>query len=214
MNADTLNKTHLRAIQYWFEDGIVEIAVGVLFLLLAGYFYVDATQPDSLLANLLGGLFVLLLVSGWYLVGWIIKLLKERLTYPRTGYVAFRRDKNSQKPVRLALALSVGALMAAMFATLALNPPLGLNFMPLGSGLVMALVFGLIGYRTALPRFYLLAAFGLVLGAGLGLSQIGNGLGMTAIYALMALALIGTGLVILSRYLRQNPAPAEASDGQ
>ncbi len=214
MNADTLNKTHLRAIQYWFEDGIVEIAVGVLFLLLAGYFYVDATQPDSLLANLLGGLFVLLLVSGWYLVGWIIKLLKERLTYPRTGYVAFRRDKNSQKPVRLALALSVGALMAAMFATLALNPPMGLNFMPLGSGLVMALVFGLIGYRTALPRFYLLAAFGLVLGAGLGLSQIGNGLGMTAIYALMALALIGTGLVILSRYLRQNPAPAEASDGQ
>jgi hypothetical protein len=101
-----------------------------------------------------------------------------------------------------------------MFATLALNPPLGLNFLPLGSGLVMALVFGLLGYRTALLRFYLLAAFGLVLGAGLGLSQIGNGLGMTAIYALMALALISTGLVVLFRYLRQNPAPAEASDGQ
>jgi hypothetical protein len=214
MNVNTLNKTHLRAIQYWFEDGIVEIAVGALFLLLAGYFYVDTTQPDSLFANLLGGLFVLLLVSGWYLVGWIIKLLKERLIYPRTGYVAFRRDKNSSKPLRLALALIVGALMGAMFATLALNPPLGLNFMPLGSGLVMALVFGLIGYRTALPRFYGLAAFGLVLGAGMGLSQIGNGLGMTAIYALMALALISTGLVILSRYLRQNPAPAEASDGQ
>lgn len=214
MNENTLNKTHLRTIQYWFEDGIVEISFGVVLLFLAASYYVDVLMPDSLLANLFYGMFILILIGGWFVVNKAVTWLKERITYPRTGYVSYKREKDSGKPRRLVIAMLVGALVSAGTVILVVQRPMGLNVMPAAGGLMLGLVLGLIGFRTALPRFYIPAAFGLLFGFGLTFSGIGNMLGLAILYSATALLLIVTGIIVLNRYLRANPAPAEAGDDQ
>ena len=65
MNENKLNKTYLRTIQYWFEDGIAELGIGGLFLLLGIYFYLQATLENGFLADLLSASFALIFIGGW-----------------------------------------------------------------------------------------------------------------------------------------------------
>lgn len=209
MNENTLNKTHLRTIQYWFEDGIVELGAGGLLLLLGIYFYLQATLENNFLAEMLGGAFALFFIGGWYLTRRFIRSAKERITFPRTGYVAYKRDKNNKKPIRMALAMIVGALVSGALVVLIAKRPLGMDIMPAATGLVIALVLGLMGFRTHLPRFYLPAVFGLLCGAGLAVSGIESILGIALLYMASAIVLIVTGAIVFRRYLNSNPAPAD-----
>jgi hypothetical protein len=211
MNENTLNKTHLRSIQYWFEDGIVELGVGGLFLLLGIYFYLQATLEIKFLAELLSGAFALVFIGGWYLVGRFIRSAKEHITFPRTGYVAYKRDEKAKKPLRLALAMIVGALVSGGVIVLITRHPLGMDFMPTITGLAIAIVLGLIGFRTHLPRFYLPAVFGLLCGIGLTVNSIGNILGIALLYLATAIVLLISGVVVFRHYLKTNPAPTDDS---
>ena len=148
MNETLLNKTHLLTIQYWFEDGIVELGAGGLFLLLGIYFYLQATLEIKFLAEMLSVAFALVFIGGWYLTGRFIRSAKEHITFPRTGYVAYKRDKITKKPLRLALAMIVGALVSGALIVLVARRPLGMDIMPAATGLVIALVLGLIGDRV------------------------------------------------------------------
>jgi hypothetical protein len=210
MNENTLNKTHLRTIQYWFEDGIVELGIGGLFLLLGIYLYLQATLEIRFLAELLSGAFALVFIGGWYLAGRFIRSAKERITFPRTGYVAYKRDRNAKKPVRLALAMIIGSLVSGGVIVLIARHPLGMNLIPTITGLAVAIVLGLIGFRTRLPRFYLPAVFGLLCGIGLSVSGIGNILGIAWLYLATAFVLLISGAIVFRRYLIANPAQPES----
>jgi uncharacterized protein (DUF486 family) len=213
MNEKTLNKTYLRTLQYWFDDGIVELGLGGLFLALGGYFYIQTALENSWLADWFSGVFALLFIGGWYLVQAFIRSLKERFTFPRTGYVAYRKDEN-HRMLRPAIALVTATLLGGLLAFFLIKQPLGWHLLPAASGLLIAVVFGLIGFRTALPRFYLLATASLILGGVFALSQRSNLLGLTAYCLALGLALLVSGGFILKRYLRQNPAPTETLHDQ
>ena len=210
MNEETINKAQLRGIQYWFEDGLAEIGTGSLFLLLGLYFYLQATLEKGFLAELLGGAFILIFLGGWYLSGRFVRTVKERITFPRTGYVAYQRNKNSKKPLRLALTLIMGAFFSSALIMLVSKRPLGMDIMPIANGLTIALVFELMGFRTGLPRLYLPAAIGLLCGLGLSLNGTGNIIGVALDYMATALTLIVSGIFVLRHYLNANPAPAQA----
>ena len=212
MNENKLNKTYLRTIQYWFEDGIAELGIGGLFLLLGIYFYLQATLENGFLADLLSASFVLIFIGGWYLAQYFIRSLKERITFPRTGYVAYKFDKNNKKILRIALAIIVGALVSAALLMFFSSRPLGIdNIMPAATGLAIAIVLGVMGLYTGLPRFYIPAVFSLLCGVGLTMSGIENILGTAFAYLATALVLLVTGAIVFRRYLNTNPAPA---DGQ
>jgi hypothetical protein len=210
MNEKTLNKTYLRTIQYWFEDGIVELGMGGMFLLLGIYFYLEATLKDSYLAEQLSAAFLLIFLGGWYLMGKFIRSAKERITFPRTGYVAYKLDKGNKKYLRLALALIVGMLVSGALLMLLSSRPLGIdNLLPASTGLVIAIVLGVMGSSTGLPRFYLLAVFGLLCGIGLTMSGIENDLGTAFVYLATAVVLLISGAIVFRRYLKTNPAPTD-----
>ena len=67
MNND-VDKVLQRTRQYWFSDGVVEISIGALFLILGLYFYLQFLLPTGslLLIGLQVG-FVFLLVGAIYL---------------------------------------------------------------------------------------------------------------------------------------------------
>ncbi|MEZ0395316.1 MAG: hypothetical protein ABWK53_02605 [Anaerolineales bacterium] len=204
---DPLAQPERRAVRYWYVDGSYEIGLGLLCLLLSLYFLTEKLLEGSRFSALVDGGLVLVFALGILLVNWLTRRIKEGVTYPRTGYVAYRRPAALPRLVRLLLLAVISGLVAAAIALLVTRPFAGLDVMPLVSGLLLAFVFAILAWRSSVPRFYLLAVFSALAGLGLAFSGLGNYLALSAYYAAIGLALILSGLLTLLGYLRQNPAP-------
>lgn len=212
MMSHDLKEPGLRAVRYWYVDGTFELAFGGLCLLLAVYFYAQAALADSWMAALMSGLLVLVLIGGGYLVSRLTRAVKERLTYPRTGYVSYQHERGRRRGLRIAVTFVASALIAGLLVLFVAGRANGFELVPGVTGLIFGAVIALIGSRAALPRFYLLAVLSLVFGAELSVSGLSAGLGLAAFYGALSLVLFTFGGVTLWRYLRHNPAPAEAPD--
>ncbi len=100
---DDLKKPELRAIQYWLVDGVGELFVGFIFLLAVIVYYLQELSPGSLLSRVLGITSVILVCGGAFGGRWIIQRIKERTTYPRTGYVAYKSGWKNKRDVAIAI---------------------------------------------------------------------------------------------------------------
>jgi hypothetical protein len=208
---DDLKKPQLRAIQYFYADGSFEFSFGGLCLLLAIYFTIQAAAPKSLLSNILDMGFILIVLGGSFLINRLVQALKERVTYPRTGYVAYKREYGLKRGVRLAMGMLIGALLSAFTIIAITKSPNVMDWMPGITGLIFAAVIAWLGYRSALPRFYLVALAVLLISVGLASSGIGNMSGLALVYGLTSLVLFVSGGVTLWKYLRSTRSP---QDGQ
>jgi hypothetical protein len=211
---DDLKEPKLRATQYFYEDGSSELAFGGLCLLLAIYFYAQAIYTGSWFAALLSGIGILVLIGGGYLANRLVRTLKERLTYPRTGYVSYRPGRKMQRGVRIAIIFAASALVAGLLALFFAGSPDRLDLMPVMAGLVFGAAIAWIGHRAALQRFYLLGLLSLLIGAGVSVSGLSANLDLTIFYGALSLVLFTSGGITLWRYIRHNPASKEGSDEQ
>jgi heme/copper-type cytochrome/quinol oxidase subunit 1 len=100
---DDLKEPQLRTLQYWTVDGVGELFVGLLFLLVAIVYYLQESTTGSLLSKVFGIVSVILVCGGAFGGRWIMQRVKERTTYPRTGYVAYKREKYSKGDVAIAV---------------------------------------------------------------------------------------------------------------
>jgi hypothetical protein len=207
---DNFSTVEQRVMRYWYTDGLGELTGGGMFMLLGGYFAgQEFLKANDFVSGLLQGSLVLVLVGGMFFGRWLIKLLKSRLTYPRTGYVEYRVDKDASNLRRILIGI-VAAVVAV--STLMFSKQVG-YFLDLTIALTGMLV-GLIlivmqGKRSDLKRFYVLGGFSFVLGIVLALSGLPDGYGLGAYYGLMGLAYIISGSFVLRRYLQENPMPVE-----
>ena len=211
MESNKLNNTLLRSIQYRFEDGIIELVMGGIFLLAGIYFYLQTVMANSQLADVLTASFALIFIGGYYLMQYSIRSLKERITFPRTGYVAYRNGSGS-RVVWIIAAFGIAVLTGGLLAFSQIKTGPEWNLLPPFSGLVIAIVLGLIGLQTALPRFYGLTGISLVLGGAFAKIGLSNNLSTAAFCGAMGIVLLVSGGAVLRHYLHQNPAPTEASD--
>ena len=211
--ADDLNKSQLRAFQYFYVDGSFELAIGLLCLLLAIYFYLDV-HLQTWLSAILEASFVLVLIVGAIIVNLVIKRLKERLTWPRTGYISYQRKSGRQRSRGLVVGMVAGGVVAALFTILVMKIDFHIAVMPLLSGLLFGLVLVIMGWRTSIWRFYVLAFLSVVLGVALAYSGLDNNAGLIAYYTSISIVLIVTGVCVLGIFLRRNPIQRDTSDGQ
>ncbi|HMA33101.1 MAG TPA: hypothetical protein VKY74_01375 [Chloroflexia bacterium] len=227
-----------RTRRYWFIDGLVELGMGLYSVTLGILWFVRGwVGPDSalglgllLLSALFGLLYALLSRP---LIGW----LRERLTYPRTGYAPPPRPSHRDLVIGGLVGAGVGILLvcatlgAVILAIANLFQPHGEESLRTTLGLLKILVPGGIGllvggilaYIAAyykLLRFYLLAGFSWLVGgvlSGLVASYGGvtgvewNDAWRTSGLAFLFIggALILSGAVTLRTYLRDNPLPVE-----
>jgi len=209
---DELKKSQLRALQYFFVDGTFEFGFGLLCLLLAAYFYVEA-HVQGWLSAFVDVSLILVMIGGGYLINALIRRVKERVTYPRTGYVSYQREHGIKRGGRVvALGLVVGGVVGAATTVLVMNKNIQIAVMPLLSGLLFGLVMVILGWRASIQRFYLLALLSAALGVVLAFSGLENTISLTAYYAAIAVILLFTGTCVLRTYLRKNPAPQVAPD--
>jgi hypothetical protein len=202
MDNNTINRAAKRTQQYWYVDGIVELVLGVLLLLLALYFGVIAILPeDSKLGSLLLAAMLLVLAVIGVVKQAFIGRLKERLTYPRTGYVAYPRQDKKRRGLTLLFTIGIGMLVAVLFA----STPASLAWIPAVSGWLIGAYWLYQGHRMGLLRFYALAALSAVTGTVITLAGLGEARGLPLFYAVIGVASLVTGGFTLRTYLRQAP---------
>lgn len=199
-----------RIRQYWFSDGLVELSVGSIFIILGLYFYLQTILPSgSMIMFILQASFVLLLLGIIVLSRYLVKVLKTRLTFPRTGYVRYRQATTKQRFLSFSVSLIIASLILVMFAT----TPLSIQWLPAVTGLIVGIIWLISAVRVGLLRFYLQAAASAILGVALSLLSWEPFQSLAVYYAVMGLVLIMSGGLILSRYLRtsqsiENDSPA------
>ena len=201
---NTLN----RAYAHWLKDGLFEIGLGIL---LTGVGTLRAIihfagEKSTAYYWLSGGLLLFMIGCGWGFSR-IGKSLKARITYPRTGYTAFKPYSFNYKSILAILALFIFAgILGGMLGMLSTQPnqqKIGI-FVPIGQGIVGALIFTYAAQRVEVKRLYYLAAFSIGIGLVIGALGVGIVLGISFFYLSIGLALIVSGCVELVQFLRSH----------
>jgi hypothetical protein len=202
---DETKKARQRATQYWFNDGINEIASGVFFGLIGLYFAALEWSAPEPLDSILESSLILVVLAAGYGINKVVPFLKERITYPRSGYVSFA---NRKRLPRWAVGLLGAAIGGAIGAVLANFSQLT-HWLPAIMGIIISAVYLYMAVRTRLIRIYLEAALALGLGIILPVQNQGDVWGIGLFYILFGTAIILIGGLTLLIYLRSNPIRAE-----
>ena len=175
-----------RARGYWFIDGFTEMAVGGLFVILAGILLFSGFVPQAsfpgwflsvtseiAIAKLIG-ILVAILILWW---------LKDHFTYLRTGFVRGKRVTATQvivilRNVILFLFLPILVLLAASLLIASARNVLASMpaWFPVGLGLIWGGMYLLAGEWMGLHRFRLLAVMMVLTGIAIGVWQFTIGL--------------------------------------
>jgi hypothetical protein len=175
-----------RARGYWFVDGFTEIIAGGLLVLLGGVLLLHGIAPlNSFIAQFgsVAGDVTIIKVFGIIAAILILWWLKNRFTYPRTGFVRGKRVPAAQMltfagKTILVLILPMLALVAAFLFVPSVR---GLLFsmpawFPAGLGVILAVLTILAGEWMGLRRFRLLGIWILLTGIAAGVWQLVVGL--------------------------------------
>jgi hypothetical protein len=220
---DPAARSRLHALQYQHIDGTFELTFGGALLCMAASFYLLAKidLPNSFIANnLLPFVPLAVFVGAGYLMDALVRWFRMRFTYPRTGYIAYLKPQSGKRSTRLIIWIGVPALTGLLLIVLFLNRSMfqtgeqdySLRLIPAFSGLLLTGLWIVIGWKTALPRFYLIAVVSLLFSVGLFLNGVGGSTGMLVLFAAMGSALCVTGAATLQQYLRSHPALPETAD--
>ena len=222
-----------RARGYWFVDGFIEMAAGVLFILLAGILFIrgHASQPTFTYWFLsVTGEIVIAKVIGILAAILILWWLKDHFTYPRTGFVRGKRIAATQVLVLIGniilflllpiLALLTASLLIVSAGNVLASMPV---WFPIGAGSIWAVLCVLAAQWMGLRRFRLLAVMILLAGIAIGIWQFAVGLptfpvnmldsvnrtltSLSFLILITGATLTISGLVTFLRYRKENPTP-------
>ncbi len=199
--SESINQIQKQTFRYYYEDGLVELAVGLLFAVIGlNTWAISSTTPGTTLSIAAWILLPILTIGGIFGVQRFVNNLKERLVYPRTGYIVYEA-----KPYRyrwlvfgFALALAVSILV------------LPYEWLTKGSvtgGALMGVILASIGAQVDLKRLIAIGALGLVLGLIFAFLPFTDNAGLAATISFTGMILILVGGMALRSYLSTNPLP-------
>ncbi len=205
---DPVNEMIKRTQRYWYVDGISEIGVGVLFVLLGLSFFVIAWLAP--LSPLQGWIVAigqpLLVILGMWIIRRIIVWAKEHITYPRTGYVVYQRSSGVRRWQR---AIRAGVIAAVAGGGVALlQGVIGVDWVPVVSGVLLGMAMLVLNLRLGLLRFGLLALYAVVWGLVTAALQLPSTLSAGVFFGGFGLFWAISGTIVLIRYLRNTQSLA------
>lgn len=212
MKDNSLNQVTKRTAGYWYVDGLAEIGTGVVFLMLGVFYLVLAGfEPDGVNGLIVGIGQPAIILLGMYGGGRVVRYFKERITFPRTGYVSYRRMSKSMRRKKAVLAGTIAATLAVVITLMFLD--LLHTRIWLIAGILGAGVPVLFGYRSGLPRFYLIAvlmvAWSIVINI---LPELTEMIFAVLFYSGIGVIVTLSGVFTLQRYLRTTQLVMDVQD--
>jgi hypothetical protein len=207
---DDLQKSKLRSLQYWYVDGVSEIGTGIVVVLMGGLNLVMLLLPERTWTSWLLGLGQpLLILAAFIIMSRLVQAFKERVTYPRTGYVGYFKPKGN---VRITRAILVGAVAAGISILVTLiDGMLNKQFVPLFMAALLCLALVIFAWNYGVKRFYLLGVYVLLLGAAFAIIHLPEGFDYVWLFIFFGAGWVLTGTTALVHYLRTTQA-AETED--
>ncbi|MDD8027627.1 MAG: hypothetical protein PHI34_14085 [Acidobacteriota bacterium] len=207
---DEFKAIERRTVRSFYDDGLFEIALGAIFLLLGVYFFGEIALPEtSSLPMFLSSAFFFVIVFAGLLINKILRFLKQRITYPRAGYVSFRKERS---PKRRLTAGVIGAVTGASIPVLMQFIPSFRDMLPAFNGFLLGIVFLLLASKSGVARYFVLACISAFAGIALAAAGIGDIRGVSLHCALLGAAMVLSGLAALIVFLRRNKRAAEVPD--
>jgi hypothetical protein len=195
---DPIRDADRRLRRYWLEDGVAEAMIGALFVVI-GLALGAMSATSGAARSLLTPVVIALVVGGLLVARRLIAAAKQRMTYPRSGFVVFGRGAGWRgSPRRMGMLLVIVAILvlsAAFPGALVLFE---------GVGMAAVLLLGA-PWRA---RYAVVGAVADGLGVGLWRWGLPSERANALLYGLTGLALLLSGGVAAARYLRRNPLPA------
>lgn len=197
-----LQKIERRTIGYWFSDGLVDMYVGGVFLLLAVMLFVATLLESRLFAALLVGIGQpLIIILAIYFGKRIIPALKENFVYHRTGYVEYKPRLQADRRRRMIQAGFTGGLMALLILLL---QSLKGNIIWVIAGGLLAVFLVVLAYRTGLLRYLGMAAISILSGMMVSIISLVEQYQGPAFYGIFGLCWLVLGIVSFMVFLNQN----------
>jgi hypothetical protein len=207
MQYQSVNQVTKKIQRYWYEDGIWEIGFGLVNAIIGAFFLVTApfdwSGSNGLVLLVLQFVFI---VGPFLVINRAVRFLKERITYPRTGYVAYRRQATSRRLKRFVMGGLVGAAVAAMVGIIAVFQAVQ-NLIPVIIGLVMAAMLAYLGHRFSLMRLYIVAVGTALWGVVVAWLSLADPYSTGVFFCGYGSLIVLSGAVTLLAYLR-NTRPA------
>lgn len=203
---DPLRDAHIRSARYWNVDGLSEIAIGLQVLLVPLYLYgVTHTSRGSFGRIVVVLALVLGLPAASFFSGRIVIAVRRRLTYPRTGFVEYRRDA---RPWAFGLGLAV--LLLVLLLGLRSATANWVAWLFVLQGVVPGVLTMYFGRLVRLVRLQAIGAICAVFGLVIALVDPGLVPGMTTFWSAIGALYLLSGGVTFWRYVREHPVAAEA----
>ena len=204
---DPLFEARTRAQRYWYRDGLEEMTLGLVSILMSVWMLALSEAVWSVPISLI---YMLLLLMAAIFVPRIKTAIRERVTYPRSGYVDERGGSWLQGRVARTLLLATAALVFASVAALALRYVGGANlalapavhWAPALVGIAVCAVSLYVCMRQGLSRFLVVGVVASILGVAVSI-EYPPILAMAIFMAGVGCAWLCSGGVALWNYVRR-----------
>ena len=206
---ETIKSTIERTRQYWYIDGFSEMLTGLVFLLLGTINILSGIYPPSLGSAVTVGVgYPLVILVGTFGGRKWVKSLKEKVTFPRTGYVKYIQPERSSRAKRIVTVFFVAIMVSII--TMVISRDLDPFWVVLGTGLIIAAFIAYMAVQIPLNRFLLLAIWVVIASLisarvlvsediQMGILLVGSGIGW----------LVSGGLTLLHYLKDTNPVGPE-----
>lgn len=199
--SDQIDQLQKQTFRYYYEDGLAELAVGVLFTVIGLNLWLVSIAPQGTALALAAWIALpVLTIGGVFWVQRFVRKLKERQVYPRTGYIAYDTRPSPYRWLVLGVPLLV-AILAIIYSDSRFNRESVMG------GILLCLILVTIGTRVNLWRLIGMGIFGLLLGVSLAFLVSSEHAGLALTYAATGLALLASGGLAWRGYLSRNPFP-------
>ncbi|HET9657688.1 MAG TPA: hypothetical protein VFP72_20215 [Kineosporiaceae bacterium] len=197
---DEITEIQRRTVGYWFVDGITETVAGTAMVLIGGLQLLASTTTNPYLDHAATALlFVVCLTAGS-----LIRALKERLTYPRTGYLACPPPGWRQRVMSILVAAVVvltGVIAADHSEQSSAWTIVALTVLTTG---ICALLTRR-ARHSATRRYWLYAALAMAAGAGSMAAGLDPVTGVAVLLTVLGTVSGILGAVTLASYLHRHP---------
>ena len=205
--SNSIQDIQKQTYRYYYQDGLVELAVGILFLVIGlDTYLISSLSPGSPGAIAAWIALPVLTVAGIFGVQRFVKSLKERHVHRRTGYIEYVPKRNPYRWV-------ISAVGLVLILAVILLPYDWLQKGSVAGGTLLFIILGSIGNQVDLKRLIVIGVLSLIIGVGFAFSSLSDTASLAATIAAAGLILVLTGSFSFRKYLNENPLPEEDLHG-